>query len=418
MNPSHLAQQVPAIAGGTPAKTVPYGKEPRYGEAEMAQLREALEQGSLFYAHGRKVRDLETAFAQHIGSRHAIACSSGTAAIHAALIAAGISPGDEVIVPPITDMGSVIPVLAQGGIPVFADLDPHSYCLNPRSVEAVITPATRAILAVHLWGNACDLTALGSICDRHGLILVEDCAQAWGTTFDGKPVGTLGTIGCYSLNEFKHISCGDGGLVATDDDDLAVRIRLATDKGYDRSSGAAYRHPTFLCANYRMTELQGAVALAQLDKLDSIVSRRRAWCRALSDHLDAIPGLDTPKVTEGCDPSWWFYMLRVDPETLGDADVFAEGLRAEGVTASAYYIGQCVYEYPLFVDHSAFESGEHPFQKQVYGPGLCPVAENVLKTAIVLPVNEAYTVQDLEETVTAIRRVAMWTVEHRNGHPH
>lgn len=400
---------LPAIAGGEPAKRTPFGREKRYGEEELQQLREALEQGSLFYAHGNKVKTLEQRFAQMNGVPYAIACSSGTAAIHAALIAVGISPGDEVITSPITDMGSVIPILYQGAVPVFADLHPHSYTLLPESVEARITPNTRAVLAVHLWGNACDLQALREICHKHHLWLIEDCAQAFGCRYRGEPIGTIGDIGCFSLNEFKHISCGDGGIVITRNEHLARRLRLAVDKCYNREPGVTQRNATFLANNYRMTELQGAVAVAQLEKLESIVARRRRWCESLSERLRGLPGITLPQPTPGCEPSWWFYMMRVVPDSLGaNADAFAEALRAEGLPVSAHYIGQCVYQYPIFTDHSAFERGTHAYSARAYTEGLCPSAEMILDTSVVLAVNEAYTDTDLEETAYAIRRVAQW----------
>jgi dTDP-4-amino-4,6-dideoxygalactose transaminase len=399
----------PAIAGGAPAKATPYGREKRYGEAEMRELAEALEQGTLFYAHGQKVRQLEEAFAQACGVRHAIACSSGTTAIHAALIAAQISPGDEVITSPITDMGTLVPILYQGAVPVFADLLPHTYNLSPASVEARITSQTRAIVAVHLGGNACDLRTLIALAERHNLVLIEDCAQALGCRYGGRAIGTWGPIGCYSLNEFKHISCGDGGMVITDDDALAVMLRMATDKCYDRRPDVAVRLPKFLAPNSRMTELQGAVGVAQLGKLDSIVARRQQWCGALSERLRGVPGIHLPEVTADSESSWWFYMLRVEPETLGaDADAFAKALSAEGLRASAHYIGKCVYEYPIFTQHSAFARGEHAYQRTTYEQGLCPEAEDILRTGIILSINEAYTETDLEETVHAIRRVAEW----------
>lgn len=396
----------PACAGGEKAKTVPYRREQRYGSEELAELREALEQGTLFYAQGRKVHQLEVEFASYVGASHAVACTSGTAAIHSALIALGISPGDEVITAPITDMGSVVPILYQGAAPVFADLDPYTYTLLPESVEAAITPRTRAVLAVHLAGNACDLDGLVAMCDRHGVALVEDCAQAFGCRYRGRYAGTLGRIGCFSLNEFKHISCGDGGLVVTNDEELAVRLRLATDKCYDRRPGVTMRNPTFLANNYRMTELQGAVALAQLRKLESIVSRRREWCRKLTERLAGIDGLRLPRITDGCSPSWWFYMMRAEAGL--DPDAAASALQAEGLPIGAHYIGQPVYEYPIFAAHQAFARGEHAYRDQTYGPGLCPNAEDILRTCLILSVNEAYSDQDLEETAHGIRRAVEW----------
>lgn len=404
-----LNADAPAIAGGEPAKRTPYGREKRYGQEELRELEEALDQGTLFYAQGKKVRKLEEAFASQNGVRFAIACSSGTAAIHSALIAIGLSPGDEVITSPITDIGTVVPILYQGGVPVFADLEPDSHTLSPESVRVAITPRTRAVLAVHLWGNACNLTALREICDERGLILIEDCAQALGSVYNGRPIGTIAPIGCFSLNEYKHIACGDGGIVLTDDAETAARLRLATDKCYNRQADAVSRMPVFLANNYRMTELQAAVAVAQLPKLESIVARRRAWCGALSERLQTVPGISLPRPTDGCNPSWLFYMLRVVPEELNaDADQFAEALRAEGLPAGAHYIGRCLYEYPIFAQRSAFACGEHPFAQGRYEQGLCPEAEAILQTCVMLTINEAYTQADLDETAQAINRAARW----------
>lgn len=411
---SKVAEDLPAIAGGAPAKQTPYGTQTRYGEEELEELRQALEQGSLFREHGQKVRQLEAQFAEKNGVPYAVAVSSGTASIHVAMTALGISPGDEVILSPITDMGSVVPVLFQGAIPVFADLDQDTHTLLPESVEANVTPKTRAVLAVHLWGNACDLNALRGICQKHKLHLIEDCAQAFGCTYEGKPIGTIGVIGCFSLNEFKHISCGDGGIAITRDEELAKRLKLSADKCYNREAGAAIRNPKFLAANYRITELQGAVALAQLRKLDGIVARRRAYAQGLTEALSGVEGISLPKPTPGCEPSWWFYMIRVQPDVLGvDADEFAKALSLEGVPAGAHYIGQPIYEYPIFANHSAFERGSHPYVERTYARGLCPNAEQILLTCVILRVNEAFTETDMRETAHAVRRVAKWFAEHK-----
>lgn len=401
--------ELPAIAGASPAKTAPFTRAKRYGEEERRELEAALEQGTLFYSQGKKTRQLEEEFATRNGAKFGVACSSGTAALHAATIAAGISPSDEVIVTPITDMGSIVPILYQGAIPVFADLDPHSYELDAKAVENAITPRTKAIIAVHLWGNTPDMDALLKICKRHNLILIEDCAQAFGSRYKNRPVGTMGALGCFSFNEFKHISCGDGGIVLTSDPQLAERARLATDKCYNRSPDAVIKQPKFLANNYRITELQSAVAVAQLRKLDSIVARRQTWCSALSESLQSIPGLHLPQPTPGCEPSWWFYMMRVEKERLGaDTDEFAAALKAEGLPVSAHYIGKPIYGYPVFQEHSAYERGAHGFEAREYKSGDCPTAEAILSTCIQLAINEGYTPTDLEETSHAIRRVAAW----------
>jgi dTDP-4-amino-4,6-dideoxygalactose transaminase len=404
-----VTSDTPAAAGGPKAKTKPFHKEPRYGEPELEQLKQVIAQGTLFYAHGKKVFELEKQFAAKHGAPHAVASTSGTAAIHTALMAVGISPGDEVITAPITDAGTVLPILWQGAIPVFADLDGATYNMDPKSVAERITPKTKAILAVHLAGNACDLYALREIADKHKILLIEDCAQAHGCKYHGNAVGTIGQIGCYSYNEFKHISCGDGGISITDDEALARKMRLATDKGYNRAPGVAQRNTNFLATNYRMTELQGGVAIAQLNKLDSIVERRRKWCAGLSERLKGIEGIALPKVTEGCDPTWWFYMVRVQPKVLkATADEFVAAMKAEGVPLGAHYIGRPVYEYPLFQEHTAFHHGDHPFKVRDYSKESCPEAVAILDTCVMLTINENYDEQDLEETATAFHKVAKW----------
>jgi dTDP-4-amino-4,6-dideoxygalactose transaminase len=408
--------ELPAIAGGAPAKTTPFTRATRYGDEELQQLREALDQQTLFYAQGKKTFELERRFAEVIGTKHAVACSSATAAIHAAVIGLDVSPGDEVIVAPITDMGSILPILWQGAIPVFADLDPISYNVTADTVARCITGKTRAILAVHLAGNSCDLDPLVRLARDRGIPLIEDCAQAHGTTYRGKPVGSFGRIGCFSFNEFKHIACGDGGVCVTDDEQLAKKLRLATDKAYDRSPGVATRDPRFLANNYRMTELQAAVAIAQLEKLPSIVARRRSWCDRLTRAISDLAGLQFPRAIDGCGHSWWFYMMRVEPQVLGvTADDFAAAMKAEGVPVAAHYIGRCVYEYPLFANHSAFAHGPpHPFADRRYAHGDCPVAEQILDTCVILPINEGHNDTDLDETARAFRRVVGWLQQKRN----
>ncbi len=399
----------PAINGGQPAKTVPYTRQPKFGDEELRELKEALDQGTLFYHFGEKVKALEAEFAARHGARFAVATSSGTASIHTALIAAGVSPGGEVIVSPITDMGSVGPILWQGAVPVFADVHPTRHVMTVETVQAVLTEKTRAVIAVHLWGNPADPTDLRGLCDERGITLIEDCAQAYGCMHNGQWAGHIGHIGCFSLNDFKHISAGDGGVVITDDENLATRMRLATDKGYSRVQDGGERNPTFLCNNYRMTELQGAVGIAQLRKLDSIIQRRQQWCDELKTRLSGLPGIQLPEITAGGEASWWFFMFRVVPAELGvSADQFGEALNAEKVPVGVHYIGRCVYEYPIFTNHSAFERGSHPYEAYKYEKGMCPQAEDLLAHCLILPINEGFTRQDLDETVKGFEKAVAW----------
>jgi dTDP-4-amino-4,6-dideoxygalactose transaminase len=401
--------ETPAILGGSPTKTTPFPTHQRYGKEELQELQEALQQNSLFYVHGKKVATLEQELAKALHAKFAVATSSGTASVHAALIAAGISPGDEVITSPITDMGTISPILYQGAVPVFADVDPHNANLDPAAVEKAITPKTKAIVAVHLAGIACDMDALKKIADKHNLTLIEDCAQSWGCTWNGKPVGNVGHIGCYSFNEFKHLSCGDGGITITSDPELAKRLRLATDKCYNRASKDGTRDPVFLGNNYRMNELQGAVSLAQLRKLPEIAKFHNEYGTQLLAALNSLPGIIAPKPPAQCYPTYWFLMFRIDPTVLhADNKAIAAAIAAEGIPAGAGYIKVPVYHYPVLKNHTAFPRGHHAYESQDYQNTHCPTAEKILNTCIQLQIHVGYTPTDLEETTRALRKVITW----------
>lgn len=406
-----------AIFGGEAVKTTPYGTGKRFGEAELKQLAEALDQNTLFYWQGSKVKQFAEKFRTMYGMKHCVTTSSGSAAIHVALGAVGVGPGDEVITSPITDMGTVIGILFQNAIPVFTDLDPHTYNMDPKSIEEKISDKTKAIVVVHLASNAADMDPIMALARRHGVKVIEDCAQSYLCRYKGRLAGTIGDIGCFSLNEFKHISTGDGGMCVMNDEELyRIAFRFA-DKNYDRWSDdpMAGRKIGFLAPNYRMNELQGAVALAQLDKLEWICERRRAYGEGLTKGLSGLPGIYPPKVLDGGVCTYWFYMLRFDEKEarVSRAD-FCAALLAEGIPNSSGYIASCIYEYDLFANKSAYRGTDCPFGCERYGreisyhKGLCPVAEEILDTAIRLNVNEFFTEQDLADTIKAIRKVSVY----------
>src|SRR5215213_5947226 len=255
-----------AIDGGTPVRPRPLpGEQRQMGDDEIAELTEVIHSGRLGRHGGTKVKDLEQAFAARYGMKHAIAVSSGSAAVHTAVATIDPEPGDEIITTPCSDFGTVLGILFQNAIPVFADLDPETFCLDPASVEARLTDRTRAILAVNLFGGAADLGRLRAIADRRSIPLIEDCAQSQLTEYDGKLAGTIGDLGCFSLNATKHLNAGEGGVVVTNDDALAERARLFADKAWPRDQEG--RYSLFLGQNYRLGELQAAVALVGLRRL-------------------------------------------------------------------------------------------------------------------------------------------------------
>lgn len=404
-----------ALFGGEKAKKTPWGTGKRFGPEELQQLGEALEQNTLFYWYGSKVKEFTGKFAAMYGVDHCVATSSCTAAIHVALGTVGVGPGDEVITTAITDMGTIIGILMQNAIPVFAELHPHTYNADAASIEAAITEKTKAIVVVHLAGNPADMDPIMAVARRHGIKVIEDCAQSYLCRYKGKLAGTFGDIGCFSTNDFKHISTGDGGMVIMNDEELYKKALRFADKNYDRLSNdpAESRRIPYIAPNYRMTELQGAVGVAQLDKLASICERRHQYGEGLTAGIQGLPGIHVPEVLEGCYSTYWFYMLRIDEQAAGmTRDQFCEALQAEGVGCAPGYIPTCVYEYDLFKNKNAYNGTDCPFGCKYYGrqieyrKGLCPVSEQILSTAVRLTVDEFYTEQDLKEVIAAIRKIS------------
>lgn len=400
-----------AVHGGPKTKTTAFGTGKRFGMEEAKQLLEALEQDTLFYHFGGKVKQFLSDFNDMYGVKYSVAASSGTAAIHVALGAAGVTVGDEVITSPITDQGTLIGILYQNAVPVFADLDPHTYNMDPTSVEARITPRTKAIVVVHLAGNPCDMDPIMEIARKHKLIVIEDCAQAYLTKYKGKLVGTIGDYGCFSTNDFKHISTGDGGMVTVNSGEEADfhRVHAFADKNYQRFGTVVQRDLQSLAPNYRMTELQGAVGIAQLKKLPWICERRNTIGERIREGLEGLAGVVPHRITPGGECTYWFYMMRLNlAELTCTREEFCRALEAEGIPNRAGYIPQVVYMQPLFQHRQAYADSHFPFDLTDvrYPKGLCPVAEEILETAVQIPLNEFYTDQDADDIVQAVRKAA------------
>lgn len=400
-----------AIHGGSKVKTIPFGTGKRFGFEEVTELVEALNQNTLFYHFGGKVKQFLQSFNDIYGVRYSVATSSGTAAIHVALGAAGVSVGDEVITSPITDQGTLIGILYQNAIPVFADLNPHTYNMDPQSIEARITERTKAIVVVHLAGNAADMDPIMEIARRHNLKVIEDCAQSYLTKYKGRLVGTIGDYGCFSTNDFKHISTGDGGVVTVnsgEEADYHVTHAFA-DKNYQRFGSSVQRDLHYLAPNYRMTELQGAVGIAQLKKLHGICERRRQYGDRITAGIGRLPGIQAHHVEPGNECTYWFYMFRLNLDELTCTRTeFCKALEAEGIPNMEGYIPDVVYMQPLFQKRTAYPNSHYPFELTgiTYERGLCPNAESILQTAVRLPVNEFYTEKDIDDMIAGIRKVA------------
>lgn len=383
------------------------------GDEEVAALRRVIESGMLAGVWGTEVPALEAAMAELHGVGHAVACSSGTAAIHLAVAGLGLDPGDEVITSPISDFGTVAPILACNAVPVFADVDPLTGNLDPAAVAAAVGPRTRAIVVVHLFGASAPMAELRAVADEHGLALVEDCAQAWLTRgSDDRLAGTYGVAGCFSLQQWKHITCGDGGLVITDDAALARRMRLFADKGWPRETG---RHHVSFGVNYRMTELQAAVARAQLAKLPGVLASRRRLAARLVDAIADLPGLTVPADVDR--HAWWLFPIVVDPETGPDNQALAAELAAAGVPVRAGYLAEGLHCAPALTTAPVYGTSRYPLTSPPadtvpeYGPGRCPHAERMIeRTLVVIDWNERYTDEHVDAIASAIRSAIRSTV--------
>ena len=401
-----------ALHGGSPAVTAPRPLHHRWGAEELARLTAMVGQPSLFYWKGPQCGALLEEFRKTYPLQWAMPCSSGSAALHIAVAALQLPPGSEIITSPVTDMGSVIGILYQQCVPVFTDIHPHTYNLDAEDVRRRITPKTKALLIVHLAGNPSDTDALMAVAREYNLFVIEDCAQSWGACFRGEPVGLRGHLACYSFNEYKHISCGDGGIVATNDPRFGPTLSRWGDKHYDRTQ-TNNRNPEALSPNYRMSEPQAAVAAAQMTKLATIVGAHVRFGSRLLDRLRerALPGVLLPEVDSRDTHSFWFCLLRLDLSLFTcSRDDFVAALHAEGAQAAAGYIPKPVYGYPLFQNQNFFGGGwplrDAGLTSMDYRTVRCPVAEAMLADGFSVPINPGLTDELIDQTADAIAKVA------------
>ena len=342
-----------------------------------------------------------------LGVKHAFACTSGTAAIHCAIAAIDPEPGDEIITTAITDMGALSPILYQGAIPVFVDVDPHTYNVTAESIERAIGPRTRAIIVTHLFGNPAEMDAIVAVAKEHGIPIIEDCAQSFLARFDGQKVGTFGTIGAFSLQQGKHITTGEGGIVVTDDDAFARRMFLFINKawGYGDKNPDHY----FLALNYRMSELCGAVGLAQLDKLEAVVERRKALARQLDKQLEGLPGVEIPWADSRADHVYWKYCIRVDERLVpGGVTAVAAALREREIFTAPRYIQKPAFECAVIRDRRTFGNSSWPFslarpEALDYDPRRFPGTYEALERVLVIPWNDRFTGDDVRYIADALR---------------
>jgi dTDP-4-amino-4,6-dideoxygalactose transaminase len=385
-----------------------------FGDEEIALLKEVIESGILFGPNGTKVRRFEEELQGLFGVAHARAVSSGSAAVHTALGALDVAPGDEVVTTPITDMGAIAPILFQGAIPVFADVDPNTLNVTAQTLQPRITGRTRAIIVTHLFGNPCDMDPILALARQRGVAVIEDASQAYLATYRGALAGTMGDIAAFSLQQTKHITCGEGGFVLTQSELLGRRARQWADKGFDYGSAAADHD--FLGLNYRMSELQGAVALGQLRKIRAMVDHRVRMAESLSARLAEVPGVEPLPTTPGATQTYWRLVLLIDQEILpGGPQALAAELRSLGVWSTPRYIRMPAFMCRLFRERRTFRDTEYPYALE---PTRYPVEQlddypgcrDGLARVLVLPWTERHQLSHVaflaEQIARAAERVA------------
>lgn len=375
---------------------IPYGRQ-WIDEDDIQAVVDVLR--SDWLTTGPKVEEFENALARTSGAKHAVAVSSGTAALHAAMFALGIGPGDEVIVPTMTFAATANCVVYQGGIPVFADVLEDNLLIDPEQVSAKITPRTKAVIAVDYAGHPCDYDELRRITDPHGITLVADACHALGGSYRGQPVGSLAELTAFSFHPVKHVTTGEGGAVTTADGHLAERVRMFRNHGIDTDRGVRAQEGTWfyqmveLGYNYRITDFQCALGASQLRKLHRWLERRRAIAATYDAAFGEVPGLEPLAISADVNHAYHLYVLKLDLDLLGcNRAAFFTALRERGVGVNVHYV-------PVHL---------HPFYRERFGtgPGLCPVAEAAYERILSFPIFGALSDGELQRVIDAALSVA------------
>lgn len=381
-----------AILGGEKTITMPFKPYNPIGSDEVEAAKRVIESGVLSqflgswhkdFFGGPKVREFEKAAADYFGVKHAVTVNSWTSGLVAAVGAIGIEPGDEVITTPWTMSATATAILHWNAIPVFADIDPNTYNLDPKSIEENITPYTKAIVVADIFGQSADMDKIMTLADRHGLKVISDTAQAPGAMYKGRFAGTCAHVGGYSLNYHKHIHTGEGGILVTDDDEIAERLQLIRnhaevvvgDKGVGNLSN-------MIGHNFRLGEIECAIGIEQLKKLSELVASRQRLAEALTAGLQGLHGLHTPLIGADRTHVYYVYAMQVDTDLLGvSRDQICDALNAEGVAVSRRY--QNIHLLPVYQSKIAYGSQGFPWSSDIcrrhvsYSKGICPVAEKL-----------------------------------------
>jgi len=405
-----------ALNGGTPVRTEPWPKWPLFTQKDKDDICAVLDDGRMTVITGPKVNEFEEKYAAKFGVKYALATANGVLALHLALAALDIGPGDEVIVPAHTFIGTTIPVVMANAIPIFVDVNIESFNIDVTKIEEAITKRTKAIMPVHLNGVAAEMDEIMRIAKTHNLRVIEDACQAHGALYNGKLAGTFGDAACFSFFEDKTLTTGEGGMMITNSKEVYEKARSIRSYGEPISKNAGdrkYEHMV-LGFNYRMGALPAALGINQIDRLDEMIEKRNKNAAYLTDHLKGISGVITPKESDHNKPAYYKYVCRIDPNIIKiDVLTFIDAIKAEGVPSTPRYPKPLPLQ-EVYKGKHGYGKTQCPFDCEKYGieldysKGSWPIAERVGKEAFVLLVHPSIEERDLKDAVDAVKKVAAY----------
>jgi perosamine synthetase len=419
-----------AVFGGKPYRTKPLDLRVTLTEADRESAINVLKQGDLsmffgspgpFFLGGKHVKEFEKKWAEKYNFKHAISVNSWTTGLMTAIGACGVGPGDEVICTPFSMSATATSILFYGGIPVFCDIEEETYNIDPKKIEALITPRTKAIMLVHLFGHPAEMDEIMAIAKKYNLKVIEDAAHAPGVTYKGRPVGAIGDIGGFSLNYHKHIHSGEGGLLVTNNDELALRSQLIRNHGENSIEAFNIKDiSNVIGSNYRLTELQAAIGLTQLDRLQDYLNHRNSLHHIFSEGIKNIPGLQSPTIKAGCTHAFYIYPVKFDSSQFGlSRENFVQAINAEWPIPQTWeqtafspgyirplYLNQ-IYQQKIALGNKGFPFNFNEGIEYNYTKGICPVVERVHeKELLICPMlHEGTNASDVKDLIKAIHKV-------------
>lgn len=410
-----------AIRGGPKVRTKPFPKHPIIGEEEKKEVMAVLDSGNIStfiaspgenFLGGKKIKEFEEKFSDKIGTKYAVAFNSASSALHASIVAVGVKPGEEVIVPPYTFTSTATSSLMHNAIPVFCDVKSDIYCLDPKKLQEVTSPLSRTIIPVHLFGHACDMDEIMNFAHKNDLRVIEDCAQSPGGKYKNKSLGTIGDCSIFSFQESKNIMTGEGGMLLTDDEEIANIARMVRNHGEMILESLKERtyQSEFLGWGYRMTELEAALGIAQVSKLDYYNDERIKLASYLASEINKIDGLRHVRY-DFVKHVYYQFGFSYDEDKIGiTRNLFCDALNAEGIPCSAGYV-KPLYLNPLYLEKRAF-AYKHYKGKVRYEKGICPIAESLYeKEVIIIQVcRPPATIDDMNDIINAIHKI----IENKN----